>query len=62
MRPGQARRHIRHLAYELGKGIAAEGWVTLSCGRNVGVMDKVGRDAKENNELTIGVRPGVSIC
>lgn len=59
MGPGQATRPVRHLAYELGKAIAAEGWITLSGGRNAGVMDEVSRGAREGGGLTIGVLPGV---
>ena len=59
MGPGQAKRQVRHLAYELGKAIASEGWITLSGGRNAGVMDEVSRGAKEYDGLTIGILPGV---
>lgn len=45
------------LAYELGRQIALCGWVTLSGGRDVGVMDAVSRGAKQENGLTIGILP-----
>lgn len=61
MGPGQATRPLRQLAYQLGKAIAAEGWVTLSGGRNAGVMDEVSRGAKDGGGLTIGILPGVRI-
>ncbi len=61
MGPGQATRPVRQLAYQLGKAIAAEGWVTLSGGRNAGVMDEVNRGAKDGGGLTIGILPGVRI-
>lgn len=44
-------------AYELGEQIAIAGWVTLSGGRNVGVMDAVSRGAKSRGGLTIGILP-----
>ena len=46
------------MAYQLGKLIAREGWVTLSGGRNVGVMDAVSRGAQEAGGLTVGILPG----
>lgn len=42
---------------ELGALIAAEGWVTLSGGRNTGVMEAVSRGAQSAGGLTIGVLP-----
>ncbi|MEC4812268.1 MAG: TIGR00725 family protein [Scytonema sp. PMC 1069.18] len=44
-------------AYELGKLIAQAGWVLLTGGRNVGVMDAASRGAKSVNGLTIGILP-----
>ncbi|MBD2078750.1 TIGR00725 family protein [Leptolyngbya sp. FACHB-17] len=44
-------------AYELGAGIARSGWVILSGGRNLGVMDAVSRGAKSCGGLTIGILP-----
>ena len=44
-------------AYELGKLIAYEGWVLLTGGRNVGVMDAASQGAKAANGLTIGILP-----
>lgn len=44
-------------AYELGKLIAHEGWVLLTGGRNVGVMDAASQGAKAANGLTIGILP-----
>ncbi len=46
-------------AYELGQQIAMAGWVTLSGGRNVGVMDAVSRGAKSRGGLTIGILPDI---
>lgn len=45
-------------AYELGKLIALQGWVLLTGGRNVGVMEKASQGAKSANGLTIGILPG----
>ena len=45
------------MAYELGKLIAAQGWVLLSGGRAVGVMDSVNKGAKSARGLTIGIIP-----
>jgi hypothetical protein len=44
-------------AYELGKFIAQKGWVLLTGGRNVGVMDAANKGAKSVNGLTIGILP-----
>lgn len=46
-------------AYELGQQIAQAGWIVLSGGRNVGVMDAVSRGAKSIGGLTIGILPRV---
>lgn len=45
-------------AYQLGKFIAQQGWVLLTGGRNVGVMDAANRGAKSASGLTIGILPG----
>ena len=47
-------------AYELGKLIAQEGWVLLTGGRNVGVMEAANQGAKSANGLTIGILPSQS--
>ena len=44
-------------AYELGRLIAQEGWILLTGGRNVGVMDAANKGAKEAGGLTIGILP-----
>ena len=44
-------------AYELGKLIAAKGWVTLCGGRDQGVMNAVCKGAKENDGITLGILP-----
>lgn len=45
-------------AYELGKLIARQGWVLLTGGRNVGVMNAASKGAKEAGGLTIGILQG----
>jgi uncharacterized protein (TIGR00725 family) len=44
-------------AYKLGQLIAQQGWVLLTGGRNVGVMDAASKGAKAANGLTIGILP-----
>jgi uncharacterized protein (TIGR00725 family) len=44
-------------AYDLGQKIAAAGWVLLTGGRNVGVMDAASQGAKQSGGLTIGILP-----
>jgi len=44
-------------ARELGQLIAHQGWVLLTGGRNVGVMDAASAGAKAANGLTIGILP-----
>lgn len=58
MGPGEgAMAHHTALAEELGLRIAEAGWVTLSGGRNSGVMEAVNRGAKQGNGLTIAILP-----
>ncbi|MEH2177401.1 TIGR00725 family protein [Nostoc sp.] len=45
-------------AYILGQLIAKQGWILLTGGRNVGVMDAVSKGAKSADGLTIGILPG----
>jgi uncharacterized protein (TIGR00725 family) len=44
-------------AYILGQLIAQQGWILLTGGRNVGVMDAVSKGAKSAEGLTIGILP-----
>jgi hypothetical protein len=57
MGPGNATERDRYHAYELGQRIATAGWVLLTGGRNVGVMDAASRGAKEAGGLTVGILP-----
>ncbi|MGL5878122.1 MAG: cytochrome, partial [Xenococcaceae cyanobacterium] len=47
-----ARDSDRDLAFELGKLIATKGWVLLTGGRKVGVMEAAGAGAKSVGGLT----------
>ncbi|MUG96947.1 cytochrome [Scytonema sp. UIC 10036] len=59
MGPGEQAKDIDiRNAHELGKRIAREGWVLLTGGRNVGVMEAASQGAKFANGLTIGILPG----
>jgi len=55
----QATSQEIETAYELGQQIAQAGWIVLSGGRNVGVMDAVSRGAKSVGGMTIGILPHV---
>ena len=58
MGPGdEATSEQTAVAEELGREIARAGWITLSGGRNSGVMDAVNRGAKSADGLTIGILP-----
>lgn len=58
MGPGeQATALDRQVAYELGQGIAAAGWILLTGGRPIGVMEAASRGAKSAAGLTIGILP-----
>ncbi|MDJ0681042.1 MAG: cytochrome [Xenococcaceae cyanobacterium MO_167.B52] len=45
-------------AYELGRLIGENGWILLTGGRNVGVMNAASEGAKSVGGLTIGILPG----
>ncbi len=58
MGPGEnATPEENDMAYDLGKAIAEEGWITLSGGRSFGVMDASLKGASEVGGLTIGILP-----
>lgn len=58
MGPGTgASETDRQNAYTLGMLIAQEGWVLLTGGKNVGVMDAASRGAKAANGLIVGILP-----
>jgi uncharacterized protein (TIGR00725 family) len=58
MGPGEgATKKDQNNAYQLGKLIAQQGWVLLTGGRNVGVMQSAMAGAKSINGLTVGILP-----
>jgi len=59
MGPGEnATPDENDMAYDLGKAIAENGWITLTGGRSFGVMDASLKGAMEVGGMTIGVLPG----
>ncbi|AFZ30271.1 hypothetical protein Glo7428_1715 [Gloeocapsa sp. PCC 7428] len=59
MGPGeQATEHDLQNAYQLGYLIAQQGWILLTGGRNVGVMEAANQGAKAAQGLTVGILPG----
>lgn len=58
MGPGEtASTNDLQNAYKLGEIIAQQGWILLTGGRNVGVMDAASKGAKFANGLTLGILP-----
>jgi len=58
MGPGeQATASSQQLAYRLGALIAERGWILLTGGRSVGIMDAASRGAKQAGGLTLGILP-----
>lgn len=58
MGPGEsATPEDNELAFELGKGIAKNGWVLLTGGRTFGVMEAALKGAREANGLTVAILP-----
>jgi len=58
MGPGEgATPDQNEMAFELGKAIAQNGWITLTGGRSFGVMDAALKGACEAGGLTIGILP-----
>jgi len=61
MGPGEnATPDENDMAYDLGKAIAQNGWITLTGGRSFGVMDASLKGATEVGGMTIGILPGDS--
>ena len=58
MGPGQATATEKADAFKLGQAIAEQGWVLLTGGRAVGVMDAACHGAKAGGGLTVGILPG----
>jgi len=58
MGPGEnATPDDNEMAFELGRAIAKQGWITLTGGRSFGVMEAAMKGARDANGLTIGVLP-----
>lgn len=58
MGPGDnARENDMELAHTLGTLIAQNGWVLLTGGRNVGVMNAASMGAQEAGGITVGILP-----
>jgi uncharacterized protein (TIGR00725 family) len=56
--PGeQASSKQQAMAYTLGQAIAQSGWVVLTGGRNVGIMEAASQGAKASGGLTLGILP-----
>jgi uncharacterized protein (TIGR00725 family) len=53
---GATSRNMEN-ATELGKLIAHKGWILLTGGRNVGVMDAASKGAQQAGGLTVGILP-----
>jgi uncharacterized protein (TIGR00725 family) len=59
MGPGEnASPDENEMAYDLGKEIAGQGWITLTGGRSFGIMDAALKGAVEAGGITIGIVPG----
>jgi uncharacterized protein (TIGR00725 family) len=59
MGPGEnASPDENEMAFELGREIAKQGWITLTGGRSFGIMDAALKGASEAGGLTIGILPG----
>jgi uncharacterized protein (TIGR00725 family) len=59
MGPGEGASPIlEQQAYALGYEIAQQGWVLLTGGRNVGVMEAASRGARAAKGLVVGILPG----
>ncbi len=53
------KEDIRTIASKVGKGIASNGWITITGGLG-GVMEAACRGAKQAGGLTVGILPGFS--
>jgi uncharacterized protein (TIGR00725 family) len=59
MGPGEnATQTDQQAGWQLGHLIAQQGWVLLTGGRNVGVMQAATQGAKQAGGLTLGILPG----
>lgn len=61
MGPGEsATPDDNEMAFELGRGIAKNGWVLLTGGRTFGVMEAALKGARDLDGLTVAILPGDS--
>jgi uncharacterized protein (TIGR00725 family) len=59
MGPGEgATEEDTRLAYELGGLIAKQGWVLVTGGRGIGVMDAASRGSRAAQGTVVGILPG----
>src|SRR3989337_2932019 len=59
MGPGEnATPDENEMAYDLGREIAQQDWITLTGGRSFGIMDAALKGASEAGGLTMGILPG----
>jgi hypothetical protein len=59
MGPGeQATAQECQVAYQLGIAMAHQGWIVLTGGRSIGVMEAASRGAQSAGGLTLGILPG----
>ncbi|WP_413162824.1 TIGR00725 family protein [Capilliphycus salinus ALCB114379] len=61
MGPGETATSVDlENAYQLGQLIAKQGWILLTGGRNIGVMEAASQGAKSAEGLTLGILPGAT--
>ncbi|MEB3280132.1 MAG: TIGR00725 family protein [Lyngbya sp.] len=61
MGPGETATSVDlENAYQLGQLIAKQGWILLTGGRNMGVMEAASQGAKSAEGLTLGILPGAT--
>ncbi|NEQ29878.1 MAG: TIGR00725 family protein [Leptolyngbya sp. SIO4C5] len=62
MGPGDsASPLVAQTAYALGEAVAHRGWVLLTGGRNVGVMEAASQGARAAGGLTVGILPSTDV-
>ena len=62
MGPGEgATEKVIHIAGDLGRLIARNGWILLTGGRDTGVMDAAGLGAKAEGGTVVGILPGTDL-
>ncbi|GAX76684.1 hypothetical protein CEUSTIGMA_g4130.t1 [Chlamydomonas eustigma] len=56
--PDTQDQKLQDLAYDVGKAIAEAGYVLLTGGRSLGIMDYASKGAQSAGGLTVGALPG----